>query len=63
MLEDEIDDCIKWAGEALHHQSHSRRLRFNRCRSYLDDAMETLEAGLDIMDEINISEDDWRDDR
>jgi hypothetical protein len=62
-IEDEIDDCIKWAGEALHNPRYSRRHRFIKCRSYLDDAMGILEDGLDIMDEMNISEDDWRDDR
>jgi len=66
MFEDEIDDCIKWAGEALHNPRYSRRHRFIKCRSYLDDAMLHIEKGLDDLDELNefnIPEDDWRDDR
>lgn len=63
MTEDEVRDCMRWADEALDHHTYSRRHRLIKCRAYLEEGIERLDVAIDDMDELNIPEDDWRDDR
>ena len=61
---DNVEDNLKWAGESLHNLRYSNEHKLVKCRSYLEDAIDTIENELSRRDDCdNIPEDDWREDR
>ena len=50
-LADNIEDSIKWAGEALHNFRYSNEHKLQKCKSYLEEAIDTINNELERMDE------------
>ena len=61
---DNVEDNLKWAGECLHNFRYTDEHKLQKCKSYLEDAIDTIENELSRRDDCdNIPEDDWREDR
>ena len=61
---DNVEDNLKWAGECLHNFRYTDEHKLQKCKSYLEDAIDTIENELSRHDDCdNIPEDDWREDR
>ena len=50
-LADNIEDNMKWAGECLHNFRYSNEHKLQKCKSYLEDAIDTINNELERMDE------------
>jgi len=50
-LADAIEDSIKWAGECLHNFRYSDEHKLQKCKSYLEDAIDTINNELERMDD------------
>jgi hypothetical protein len=51
-LADSIEDSIKWAGESLHPLRYvSDEHKLQKCKGYLEDAIDTINNILERMDE------------
>jgi hypothetical protein len=62
-LVDNVLDDLKWAGEGIINFRYNEEHRVRKCRRYIEDAMDKLDGYLSKLDDININEDDWREDR
>jgi hypothetical protein len=61
---DNVEDNLKWAGECLHNFRYSNEHKLQKCKRYLEEAIDTIENELSRRDDCdNIPEDDWREDR
>lgn len=49
-LADDIEDSIKWAGEALRNFRHSNQRKLERCKCYLEETIERINNELEKMD-------------
>ena len=45
-----IEDNIKWAGEMLHNFRYSNEHKLQKCKSYLEDAIDTINNELERME-------------
>ena len=52
-LADNIEDNMKWARECLDNFRYSHEHRLQKCKSYLEDAIDTINNELKRMEEQN----------
>lgn len=48
---DNVEDNLKWAGECLHNFRYSNEHKLQKCKSYLEDAIDTINNELERMEE------------
>lgn len=49
-LADNIEDNIKWAREMLHNFRYSNEHKLQKCKSYLEEAIDTINNELERME-------------
>jgi hypothetical protein len=50
-LADNIEDSLKWAGECLNNFRYSDEHKLQKCKSYLEEAIDTINNELERMDD------------